>query len=409
MGIQNPIIGVDTDISLAVDMEDVVISGSNQLVQTVNDIQLFGSMETYSTYQVQPTLTAGALHGPYVFSSLTPGVSVDQSGFVGFGAGPTTGTILVSTQWVARSIQVTQAGSLTNLYSKFIPGTFGAACQSTILTPYAAAGLANANDPKGLVYVSEATSYGTMLWTRNSSCWAAGIDLTCVSPYNNDRGPRSPATAFMTTGQNRWALQCYHFDITESDTPLGQVFWFVDNANNTTTSTVKYTMNVPGTDFRLVLFTAPLASGITPAKILPGNHTNYWGLSSLPCMVLAPGVLMTESAYQPDPHYVSPMTVNWFACVGGGDFSWVEAWNNFGNVTVYLRTPVSGDSGSPLLTAISGQTILLTALTSFDSGNMGDSITAINATMATMWANAGESGNPPTIQPISLAAFPTVD
>lgn len=95
---------------------------------------------------------------------------------------------------------------------------------------------------------------------RNTNCWAAGFNLTCISPWNS-RGLNKRGGTLITrrhmVGVNHWPLS------------TGDTVVFIGPANQVVTRTISKSARVGSTDIQLYELDSDVPDYITPAK-LPG-------------------------------------------------------------------------------------------------------------------------------------------
>jgi len=104
------------------------------------------------------------------------------------------------------------------------------------------------------------------IYTRNTQCWAHGLDLTCCSPWNSLDGPRRAGTLISP----RHVICAQHYPLN-----VGTSIRFVRLDNTVITKTITATANVPNTDIQIALLDSDIESGVSFAKILPENWFNY--------------------------------------------------------------------------------------------------------------------------------------
>jgi hypothetical protein len=228
------------------------------------------------------------------------------------------------------------------------------------------------------------------LW--NSGIWAAGIDLSCISPWNDWQGSSNWKGGTLVSP--RHLLCANHIALTN-----GQTIRFVTSGNVTVTRTISSGVQVvPSHDIYLCKLDSDVPAGIRFAHVLPAN----WR-SNLPTMDQDATTLTT-----PRPR-IPVLWTNQFKTLRVGDWAGVNgAPNNQCSdlapidpqrLTFYSAVIV-GDSGSPAFLLINGHAVLLSCWWSPVSGDMvSDFISQINAAMTTLGG-----GYQLTIE--SMAGFP---
>jgi hypothetical protein len=193
------------------------------------------------------------------------------------------------------------------------------------------------------------------LYVRNTNCWAYGIDLTPISPWNSTHGLNAAGTLISP----RHVLFVEHFNFHPSP---GATIHFVDNNNNVVIRTVISVKKHPsvaegGTfpDITIGVLNEDVPSSISFAKILPDNYINY-----------LPGINMSLGNFAKLPVYIADSPEN--ALIS--DF--VSISNN-GSMTcspppdnlrlAFHETMVTGDSGSPMCFIIDNSLVILGTVT----------------------------------------------
>jgi hypothetical protein len=142
---------------------------------------------------------------------------------------------------------------------------------------------------------------GTGAYTRNSSMWASGIDLSCIPVWNSFIAQYNNGVLITP----RHILQAAHYGTIggpnppdHGATPPGTVMRFVDANNNVVERIVADTnpnddvgvadthnpnalpnfyngIVISGTDIRIIELTEDVPSTIKPARVFPSDVTNY--------------------------------------------------------------------------------------------------------------------------------------
>jgi hypothetical protein len=216
----------------------------------------------------------------------------------------------------------------------------------------------------------------TNTYVRNTQCWASGLDLTCVSPWNSTGGSQRCGVLISP----RHIIFAAHFQINNNAT-----IRFVDSNNNVITRTMVNKLTHPNyynptalfPDITVGVLDQDVPNSIGFAKILPLNWYNYLptltiendniaGGFTIPCLYSdqQKKALVTElrSLILP-PEFTLPPP---------GSIPWPES-GRFTNTL--FRTPtitsreaffesiITGDSGSPAFLIINNELVLITVWT----------------------------------------------
>jgi hypothetical protein len=183
------------------------------------------------------------------------------------------------------------------------------------------------------------------IYTRNPDCWAADIDLTCVSPWNS-RGGNKQAGTLITP---RHCILAAHYNLKTGDS-----IRFVTKDNLTIRRKIiahkvntDFTTNKP--DIEIITLDSDVPSSITPCQFLPSNYKSYISNDGdgLP-------VLYTD---QEEKALVA------------------DIWSINSNKSFDLQVPVSGnrlalnesvitgDSGNPIFLILNGRPVIIGCFT----------------------------------------------
>lgn len=194
------------------------------------------------------------------------------------------------------------------------------------------------------------------IYTRNPDCWAADIDLTCVSPWNS-RGGNKQAGTLITP---RHCILAAHYNLKTGDS-----IRFVTKDNLTIRRKIiahkvntDFATNIP--DLEIITLDSDVPASITPCQFLPSNYKSYiadngYGLP----------VLYTD---QEEKALVA------------------DSWSINSNKSFNLQVPVSsnrlalnesvitGDSGNPIFLILNGKPVIIGCFTYGGSGS-GNALT----------------------------------
>lgn len=208
-------------------------------------------------------------------------------------------------------------------------------------------------------------NHTTPTYTRNPNCWAATVNLSCVSVWNSTTGAQGAGTLVSP----RHIIFAEHFNggTGSNPWPNGTSFRFVAPDNATVTRTLTGKLRVGTSDICVGLLDSDVPSSIDFARILPDGYQSYASILFSPLLYLD----------QDKRVHVGDETGNLLT-------AWVE---QSGDATrsAFYEVPVAGDSGSPIFLVV-GNTPVLTAV--FHTSATGDALTAyvpdINSAMATL-------------------------
>lgn len=199
-------------------------------------------------------------------------------------------------------------------------------------------------------------------YVRNTGCWAYGVDLTCISPYNN-------MASYYRAGvlvSPRHALWSHHYGISNEST-----LRFVTADNVVVDRTVASSQQIGSSDIRLGVLNEDVPDSISFAKILPDDWADY-----LPNDGAGLPLLGTDAA-------------------GNRENALVWDTTEIEGVRIYMEEPadetrdsfneviLGGDSGSPYFLVIGDEAVLVFVLNYWDGGDSLVSYAAdINAAMS---------------------------
>jgi hypothetical protein len=193
-------------------------------------------------------------------------------------------------------------------------------------------------------------NHNSGIYVRNTGCWASGIDLTCISPWNSTDSVNRAGTLISP----RHILFAAHYQINN-----GATIRFVDNNNNIITRTMVNKLTHPNytpyqPDLTIGVLNSDVPSSIKFVKILPQNWTNYLPNLSynyvVPCLVLD----QEEKALISDLINLSSVA----------NFSIPRNPKRY----EFFENIVAGDSGNPAFLIINGELVLVTVWTYGGSG-----------------------------------------
>jgi hypothetical protein len=193
-------------------------------------------------------------------------------------------------------------------------------------------------------------NHSTSTYVRNSGCWASGVDLTAISPWNSTNAQYRAGTLISP----RHIIFAAHFQINN-----GASIRFVDNNNNVVTRTMVNKLTHPNyqpyyPDLTVGVLDSDVPASIKFAKILPQNwSTRLPSLSSsypVPCLALdqEEKALITE-------WYSNSLNINQVAVMCKPPTK--------NSRLVFFEDIILFDSGNPLLLIIDNELVIITVWT----------------------------------------------
>ena len=206
------------------------------------------------------------------------------------------------------------------------------------------------------------------IFTRNPSCWAADLDLTCISPSNKSASNLRAGTLIT----KRHVILVAHFNLKTGDS-----IYFVTKDNITIGRRVNgyrvntdFNTNTP--DMEILTLDSDLPESIAPCQFLPANYKTYlagdgYGLP----------VLYTD---QEEKALVADI---W-------DLNYYKGYSLsvpvISNRLALNESVISGDSGNPIFLILKGSPVIVGCFTYGDAGS-GNSLT--------YYANLANGGTQP--------------
>lgn len=206
-------------------------------------------------------------------------------------------------------------------------------------------------------------------YQRNINCWAADLDLTCISPWNSTGANKRAGTLISP----RHIIFAAHYQIS-----TGSTIRFVDKDNNLVTRTISATKAHPAyspyyPDLVIGLLNEEVPPTISYAKVLPDDWSSYLpsetGLPTL-CLDQEEKALVTDLRY-----------------LNANGRSYFQAPTDSTRLGFH-ENKISGDSGNPAFLIIDSQLVILTVWT-FGGAGSGTSITALKSDINTMMTELG--------------------
>lgn len=240
-------------------------------------------------------------------------------------------------------------------------------------------------------------NHTSAIYVRNTNCWAADLDLTCISPWNSTDGNRMAGTLISP----RHVLFVEHFDFHPS---VGATIRFVTTNNTVISRTITALATHPDyvpfyPDITIGVLNSDVPPSISFAKILPQNWETYFPSMSNPPFEYDPlGRIPALSLDQEEKALVSEWAAIRYATPPRNLF--LSPVNE--QRLAFFENLILGDSGNPAFLIINNELVILNTWTYGNAGS-GTSIVdhknAINAMMTTL-------GGGYQVTEVDLSSFP---
>jgi hypothetical protein len=222
--------------------------------------------------------------------------------------------------------------------------------------------------------------HATPNYIRNANCWAADLDLTCISPWNSYSSYLRAGTLISP----RHIIYANHFSI-----PNGTTIRFVDSENYVVTRTLISSLRVGATDLRVGVLDVDVTE-CTFAKILPGDDwADYIPNNGykIPALVLD----QEEKALVDEVMYITGINN------ATGFKIPADATRK-----LFYESIIGGDSGNPSFLIINNQLVILTVW-HYGLAGSGDSIVYNKSGIESAMTSLG--GGYTTLTEIDLSSF----
>jgi len=199
-------------------------------------------------------------------------------------------------------------------------------------------------------------------WTRETNCWADGIDLTCASPYNTQGNPEEKGGTAITP---QHVIYAAHYSFTNAARLL-----FVDATNGLFWRAIADQRTIPGTDARVGLLDTPLPATIHPALFMqPSDNGRFLG-----ALDLSGGIGIRTITFKAVSNSWPKVFVKW-ACYGMANIdaygiaaSDLALIGRYDTNSPYAQPTMLGDSGQPTFISIGTNTVVYSAFLSSVGG-----------------------------------------
>jgi len=194
-------------------------------------------------------------------SSNTSVATVNSYGYVSYlSNGSSTITASIGEKSLSKTLTFSTTTATNSIFSDYVTSSLAKSIISTIDSRI------SGKDPSISKNIFLLQNHSDGIYTRNTQCWAYGLDLTCFSPWNSLDGPRRAGTLISP----RHIICAKHYPLT-----VGTTIRFIRLDNTIVTKTITAIGNVYNTDIQIALLDSDVGSGISFAQILPENWYNY--------------------------------------------------------------------------------------------------------------------------------------
>ena len=370
----------DVGFTVTATPRDHRISSSGQSDRTDRDANLRDYTPAVVDHEYDISATSDViLNESIVWESLNTGIaSVDIYGHVTRIADGLA-TIVGKTSKINRGVRVVvsrQAGTAMTSFLSWVSGSLGEHCGNSVdalligKTPSAAEPIFSVQDHDASVYV------------RNTNCWGVGLDLTCLSPWNSDLGPRRAGTLISP----RHFLAAWHyrfFGLPGNPKTLR----FITASNQVVERQVVDGQRVGTTDAWVGVLDSDVPNSISFAKLLPANAADY-----LPGVQYGVPLLCLDQEEKASVADLCQMTTLAVCRIP------VDSQR-----LAFFEDKIVGDSGNPGFVIINSEPILVTTWTAGPAGagtNLSAFLTGINSAMTSL-------GGGYQATTVDLSAFPS--
>lgn len=353
-----------------------VVSEAGEL-DRINEVT--SGPHTAVDYLVRAENTVVHTHpAPVTLSSLTPDKCLAFQGGYVRQLTPGTGRVQLDTKGrMPREIELalTQANPTVTRFKRFAEGTLGRAAEIGVDSRIAG------KNPLTAMPVFTSQDHPAGIYVRNPACWAHGLPIQCVSPWNS-RGANTMAGCAISPS---FVLHAAHFPL-----HVGDTIRFITSDNQVITRTITAAQNHPAytpyhPDIRIAKLDTPLPASIPPAKLLPPDYELCFPHSNRARFTPLLAFNQYEEAIVRQSGFTSSLGWN----VGGFLAEPHSASVGFPQRAAFAGTVQFLDSGNPVFLVIGQEVILATHFT-YTFG--GTALAAYAADMQAMMDSMGSNG-----------------
>lgn len=310
----------------------------------------------------------------------------------------------------------TEQGATADIFNSFVDGSL---CQHLVneIEQYADG---STSSPLHYAYYST-FDFQNNVFSKNSACWAAGIDLSATSVKTTGGNVPSGVVNAITPHH---AIGSWHYSPTAPN--VGSTVFFCGNDNTTVSRTVSHRIDVGdvyGWDLFVIRFSEPLPPSISPYKTLPSAWSNYAPEGMIFTPLESPRgnwPVIVTSHYRWDAAWplqrngrfvyiyngsriLTPFGTSWMNPLGLPSVGFVPAEAGALSFPDYTGIPSGirgGDSGGPAFIVINGQPVLMCLLQTATSGKF---LPAARSDIQTALDTLGPGGQ--TFSTVDLSEF----
>jgi hypothetical protein len=236
---------------------------------------------------------------------------------------------------------------------------------------------------------------GGQSFTWNANSWAAGLDFTCVSPWNDSIAgePGNRGGTLISPCQIIFSKH-YPFNV-------GDQISFVTADGQTVSRSIVAVNALADTDLAIGLLDSDVPAGITPASVLPADYATYFPSNGTEIPVARLNIARQAGVWD-----TTMVETQGASSVGTFDaLAFTHPSADLEPTRAALSTTIiNGDSGSPVFVILDNQPVLISLVTSgsdaeFWGPDISDYIGEIDQVMA---AQAQAAGLDPSADQLSV-------
>ena len=364
----------------------VPLSTSNFTVQDRNVVRTIGNT-TITDYEVDVEYAVPDFSIEVSISSLNSSVVLSPVGRIANGVAAGTATLKAeasSGEFAAKSVDV-----------KITPGTSSDAVVSYV-TGSAARSASEAVDNRIALKNSDAKpiyitqNHSSSSYVRNPNCWAADLDLTCISPWNSTGGGTRAGTLISP----RHVLFCEHLDFHPA---VNSTIRFVSLDNTVVNRTITALATHPDyspyyPDITIGVLDSDVPNSISFAKILPSGWASYFPSIGVAATGATIPVLVLDQEEK----------------------ALVSEWRTSGGMNIFAQPTdpqrlqffesiITGDSGNPAFIVVNNQLVVINTLT-YGGAGAGTFVSAHIGAINNMMTSLGGGYQ---LTEVDLSGFPS--
>ena len=369
--------------------ETPAVSSPTTASITINDINVNRITGTLTGNNFMIVVADSLLTAGHSFINQTPSiVSVDGLGSVSRLANGAA-SVDIQTPVGARNytrIMTNTGASTQDIFQSFVAGTLGKHITDAMLALVSGK---TASDATKEFYSSNNYDAVSPIVVRNTSCFSASVNLSCISVMNWDSVPvRQNYVHQGLLISPRHIIGATHFP---TENPI--VFMRPDGTFQTVNVVSEQNQVGGSTDIRVAYLSAAV-TGITPFQVLPANWATYLPTLTSGTRVKLP--VLTKTAHNAAGAWADQISINQLQSITSNSVV-LGPQNNVVGLPVLATdawySPVTGgDSGSAVFVPINNNPVLLCSHLYTSSGrHYGNYISSINSAMNALATAAGDA------------------